>query len=266
MVPQPRSGDDADQPNIDHRIAQAVSEVHDAFTIRRLTEAWVRPGSRWLEVGAGSGAIAVWLAEQVGATGEVVAIDVNPPQLPAVPGLRVISLTLGVDALPVGLFDGIHARGVLSTLPARDRILATLARSLRPGGTLVIEESEPDWAAAVLDGADPQGRAVFAHFAQAHSLVLRRHGHDPAWAARVASAMRDLGLTEISVEGWHQSWRGGHGSARLAYLQAIKLHQQLVDAGMPAAELDTLRCLAMDPSLLLRGVPLLSSIGRKPST
>src|SRR5262249_20305982 len=37
----------------------------------------VRPGWRCLEVGAGRGSMAVWLAEQVGANGHVVATDID---------------------------------------------------------------------------------------------------------------------------------------------------------------------------------------------
>ena len=37
----------------------------------------VRPGWRCLEVGAGRGSMAAWLAEQVGPDGQVVAIDID---------------------------------------------------------------------------------------------------------------------------------------------------------------------------------------------
>jgi ubiquinone/menaquinone biosynthesis C-methylase UbiE len=52
-----------------------LEELFDPLSRRR--RALVQPGWRCLEVGAGRGSMAVWLAEQVGPTGHVVATDVD---------------------------------------------------------------------------------------------------------------------------------------------------------------------------------------------
>ena len=52
-----------------------LEQIYDPFSRRR--RALVQPGWRCLEVGAGRGSMAVWLAGQVGATGQVVATDVD---------------------------------------------------------------------------------------------------------------------------------------------------------------------------------------------
>src|SRR5215471_20129066 len=52
-----------------------LERIFDPISRRR--RAMVRPGWRCLEVGAGRGSMAVWLAQQVGETGQVVATDID---------------------------------------------------------------------------------------------------------------------------------------------------------------------------------------------
>src|SRR6516164_7895571 len=55
-----------------------LTQFADAITTRRLTELGVGPGWRCLDVGAGDGSVARWLAGRVGPRGRVVATDLNP--------------------------------------------------------------------------------------------------------------------------------------------------------------------------------------------
>src|SRR5215470_17943338 len=52
-----------------------LENIFDPLSRRR--RALVRPGWRCLEVGAGRGSIATWLAAQVGENGQVVATDID---------------------------------------------------------------------------------------------------------------------------------------------------------------------------------------------
>src|SRR5689334_10566667 len=116
------------------RLLDALGQMHDPFTISRLSEAGVTPGERWLEIGAGAGTVAGWLADQVGPAGEVIATDVRPQHIREHAGVTVLQHNILTDPLPAGQFDGIHARAVLQHLPARHEVLARLAGALRPGG------------------------------------------------------------------------------------------------------------------------------------
>src|SRR5215469_12728993 len=90
----------------------------DTLTQRHLAARGLRPGWRCLEVGAGSGSVARWLASQAG----------------SLPNLEVIQHDIVTDPLPGGAFDLIHARLVLVQLPARNQVLARLVAALKPGG------------------------------------------------------------------------------------------------------------------------------------
>jgi ubiquinone/menaquinone biosynthesis C-methylase UbiE len=128
---------------------QALQHVSD-----RLVElAEIRPGHRVLDVGTGIGEPALTVAQQVGATGQVVATD-QAPQMLAIAQER--AMTLGVHNVeframdteaidfPDSSFDAILSRFSLMFLPDLATALARIRRMLRPNGK---------FAAAVLDVA-----------------------------------------------------------------------------------------------------------------
>src|ERR687887_1034052 len=56
---------------------QLLEEHADPTSVRRLEATGVDEGWRCLEVGAGRGSIARWLAQRVGPSGHVVALDLD---------------------------------------------------------------------------------------------------------------------------------------------------------------------------------------------
>jgi ubiquinone/menaquinone biosynthesis C-methylase UbiE len=58
-----------------------LDQVYGTSTRRMLSEAGLRKGSRVLDLACGIGAVSCWLASEAGATGQVLAGDVNPDQL-----------------------------------------------------------------------------------------------------------------------------------------------------------------------------------------
>lgn len=248
------------------RMLAALGEMFDEFTARRLVAAGVRAGARCLEVGAGAGTVATWMAEQVGATGEVVATDLKPQHVSRHPRLTILAHNIIDDPMPDGQFDVIHARAVLQHLPQRREVLDRLVASLAPGGAVVIEEMEPRWGSMVLATPDPRVYDIFTRYESAITKVLKGNGMDPTWARGVHAAMRDQDLADVDTEGWQRSWSGGTGSTLLAYSGSIELRDRLTEAGMPAEDLDIMAQVALDPRLVLRGVLLLSTTGRKRMT
>src|SRR4029434_9306066 len=57
---------------------RAIESIFDAASRRFLLATGVRAGWKCLEVGAGAGSIATWLANVVGGSGRVTAVHVNP--------------------------------------------------------------------------------------------------------------------------------------------------------------------------------------------
>src|SRR5262249_3345089 len=119
----------------------------DPGTREHLTRLGVGPGWRCLEVGAGGGSVAVWLAERVAPDGEVVATDLDTNflerEVARHPTLKLLNHDISSQDLPTG-FDLVHARYLVEWLPDKRRALERMAAALSSGGVLLDEEPDCD--------------------------------------------------------------------------------------------------------------------------
>ncbi|MPZ27790.1 MAG: methyltransferase domain-containing protein [Micromonosporaceae bacterium] len=247
-----------------HReLLEQLTTQLDPFTRRRLDRAGARTATRCLEVGAGAGTIAHWLASLVGPNGRVVATDLDPSHIPPHP--RITSLTHDItrDSLP-GQFDLIHARLVLAHLPTRHQVLDRLVQALTPGGALVVEEFDASWDRCVLDSPDPDADRLFTAYHHALLAVLVAAGADPGWGRNTHRALRQAGLTQVEAEFWSCTWHGGQAGCLLPRTAAGQLAEQLTSAGMPVEDLNRFRNLLLDPRLVIHGNTAVSTIGHLP--
>lgn len=239
-----------------------LAEVLDPFTIERLSALGDLTGKRCLEAGAGGGSIASWLADRVGPGGSVLASDLKPHHLRTDMGYRILQHDLSTEPVPDPPWDLIHARLVLSHLPARAEILNRLARALAPGGTLVIEEWASAYRGLVLAAPDPATAALVERY---HNILVGRllpaNGGDPAWGSAVHGAMLAAGLTGVTTEIRASSWAGGTAGAKLLAVNIEQLRPGFLAAGLTEEELDELTRLAGDPSLVIRGHLTYSTVG-----
>ena len=92
-----------------------VAEVYDPYTLEHLVRLGLGPGRRCLDVGAGAGTVARLMADRVGASGSVVATDLNlePMSGLGADNLEVLRHDVTADPRPGAPFDLIHCRFVL---------------------------------------------------------------------------------------------------------------------------------------------------------
>jgi SAM-dependent methyltransferase len=215
---------------------EALQAVLDPATVQQLSERGVRPGWACLEVGAGGGSIARWLAERVGPQGRVLATDLNPAAFGEIDDrchwLTVRQHDLTSDPLPAASFDLVHARLVLSWLPEPVDALARLVPALAPGGWLVLEEL--DFVSAVPDPAmQDDAAAVFARVLHAHTVVLsENHGYDPTFGRRLHGLLTSAGLANVNAVGRVSMWRGGEPGGELWRLTFQQIRQPMLDTGL----------------------------------
>lgn len=115
----------------------------------------VTPDGTWADIGAGSGAFTLALADLLGPGGRIVAVDrdggavhgARAAVMSRFPGVAIDVLTADFTRpLELAGLDGIVAANSLHFVP-RDQqagVVATLAGYLRPGGTFVVVEYDAD--------------------------------------------------------------------------------------------------------------------------
>ena len=139
---------------LDSNIRRAMQPP--AALIRR---SGIQPGMRVLEIGCGSGAYTLEIARAVGATGKVVALDIQPGMLEQLKNKltrsentdirNVEPLLASAYQIPFqnGSFDAAFMITVLQEIPDKWRALAEVRRTLRPGGIVAVTEwlFDPDY-------------------------------------------------------------------------------------------------------------------------
>lgn len=160
------------------RLVVALDEQDQLPVIQRLRAAAAdqlapRPGQRLLDAGCGTGTMTRRLAELVAPDGAVVGIDASDIMLtearrriggPSPP----VEFRWG-DVTQLDLadasFDGAYCERVFQHLVAPAAALAELGRVTRPGGRVVVVDS--DWGMHAIHGADPAlTRRVVATWAE----------------------------------------------------------------------------------------------------
>ncbi|MEM6454374.1 MAG: methyltransferase domain-containing protein [Acidobacteriota bacterium] len=128
----------------------------NTMTKRYFADAGMAEGMRVIELGCGGGEVTQLLAELVGPSGRVVAIDRDPKAVAAtrermnehaIEHVRVVSADLsddlsGFDDLRSDPFDALAGRRVLMYLPDPVEVLRRCSRSLRGGALVVFEETD----------------------------------------------------------------------------------------------------------------------------
>jgi SAM-dependent methyltransferase len=177
----------------------------DPKTKRRALALGLAHGWRCLEVGAGGGSIALWLSEQVGMEGRVVATDINPTLLEELerPNLKTRHHDILNEPLPEGDFDLVHARWILHHLPTPEIAISRMVSALRPGGWLLLEEVDffPVHASENADYRDFMTALV--------NTVVKASGRDCFWARALPGVVTGQGLSNVSGEGDFSLLQGG---------------------------------------------------------
>ena len=176
-------------------------------------------GARWIETACGTGLVSRALAAKVGA---VTGVDLTPAMLEQAKrgavedGIGNAGFSVG-DATALefadGAFDGAVTRLSLHHIPLSGRVIAEMARVVRPGGMVIVGD-------LVADGADGEA-AVWREEIER----LRDPSH---WFCRTPEQLREMGSAaglsleheqliplDIDFEDWLARGSGGVAAAPL---------------------------------------------------
>lgn len=244
----------------EHTRLRTLEVAFDRDTTRVLSELDLPTDARCLELGAGAGSVAAWLADHR-PLGHVTATDTDTRFLrfPSSARIAVAQHDAVHDGFPPGTFDLVHARALLCHLPQRQELLARAVSWVRPGGWLVIEDLS-------VRAVDASPHPLFRKVTRAgEALLAATVGSDLRWADTLPDRFLELGMEEIKSS-TAQGTIGDH-SATDAFWTAT------FDQAVPALlgkgfltthDIDAMRTLHRTPGFTDTGISLVSVRGRKP--
>jgi len=152
----------------------AVFGKERAFREKLLQLARIKIGECILDVGCGTGTLAIAAKAQVGQAGAVYGVDASPEMLARAEkkakkaGAEVLFRSGLAEAVPFedSFFDAAFSTVMLHHLPAKTRrqCAAEIRRVLKPGGRVLAVDFE---------GFSSQKRALLSHFHRPHGHVSR---------------------------------------------------------------------------------------------
>jgi SAM-dependent methyltransferase len=221
----------------------ALAEIFDPGTIRHLESIGIGPGWRCLEIGAGGGSIARWMADMVGPTGQVLATDIDPRHLDAGAraNLDILRHDISTDAVPAGPYDVVHARLVLMHLRDPRAAFAAMVEALAPGGWIVLEDFGMPRAVGAGQTMMKTAKAVRQVFTEGGVQV---DGGDT-----LADRLRHAGLGKVATDSRSFVWRGGSAGAKLLRANFVQLRDAVLRAGVTANEFAADLARLDDPSV-----------------
>lgn len=221
-----------------------LGSILDAPSQWCLERGGLSPAARCLDVGAGSGRIANWLAAR---TREVVALDLDTSGFPdPAPNVEVRQQDVrdGVD----GPYDLIHARLVLMHLPERDQVFAGLVDALAPGGRIVIGDFTTRRLHPI-STPSPEDEALWARMQYlSHEVGSPARGISFSWAGSTAARMRAAGLHDVHMMEYSETTAGGTDGCLLHRNLNRQAEPLLLSVGATPDEIGRYRELMTDPS------------------
>jgi ubiquinone/menaquinone biosynthesis C-methylase UbiE len=242
----------------------------------RVLDCWYRAGitvgCRVLDVGAGPGYATIDLAEIVGPTGEVIAVDRSARFLEAAASMcrqrklsnvRLQELDLMSDSLPGERLDAVWCRWVASFVSAPGTLAAKIAGVLKPGAVAVFHEyvNYATWRMA------PR-RPAFEEFVQQVMASWRASGGEPDVAPSLLQHLGELGFTiedaipiVFCVRPRDYMWKWPAAFLESGLKRLLEL--QRVDAAWAASVRREFQAAEAEPSTLMLTPMVLEIIARR---
>jgi ubiquinone/menaquinone biosynthesis C-methylase UbiE len=179
------------------RRVEATYTTPDVVQQRRIVREALalRPGESVLDIGSGPGFLAVEMAAAVGPDGLVAGVEPSPNMLAIAgsreraPGCAPVEIRSGTATelpYPDGHFDAITSTQVYEYVNDMPAALAEASRVLRPGGRLLILDTDWDSLVWRCDDRALMGRVLAA---------WDEHLADPHLPQRLAGLLADAGFT-----------------------------------------------------------------------
>lgn len=217
----------------------------------------VGSGMRCLDVGAGPGFVTVDLRDRVGPAGHVTALEPSQMYLDHLrrtvsdrgwSNVEVVLGTAETARLPEASYDVVYVRWVVNFVPDRSAFLHSLARFVKPGGIIAVEDYFYEGLGVYPRGTD------FDRMADIVRRYYRSGGGDAYAIAEVPATLRSEGFGLVVFVPQQQV--GGKDSPVFLWASGFfRLHlpimadRGIIDAAERDRQLANLDRLAQDPEM-----------------
>ena len=194
---------------------------------RIIADLGLAPASRGLDVGCGVGLYSLWLAEAVGRAGHVVAIEPEAERVEAARALVSGQLEAGrlefrqgdgtAIPLPDRSVDWLWCGDVLHHIVETERALREFLRVVRPGGRIIVKESQVLSALFLPGHPELERRIQLAEIRRTLDEGGGRSFHERR--QRTLPSLRAVGLTDASVRTYLLERRAPLAAADHEYIQ-----------------------------------------------
>lgn len=237
-----------------------IEEEQDPHTTARIEAFGIAADWHCLEVGAGKGSMARWLADKC-PSGRVIATDLDLSRLQhdGRPNLEFRRHDIEADEFPAASFDLIHARAVLTHLRDPQAICDRMAHWLRPGGRLLVTDP------ASFSVESSPHELMRKAGAAATAVMQQMLGTRANWARSYPSPLLRAGLVEVGAECVLRTMQGGTREAVMFDLMLEQLAGPVVASGqITAGELAKLRAQLHDPAFFDFPPAVIRAWGQRP--
>lgn len=243
---------------------RALERVYDPGTFPVLSALGITSSWDCLELGAGAGSIARWLARRVGT---LTAVDLNIAHIADLaeqPGVTALAADIADFDFGVARYDLIHGRLVLTHIASRDDVVPRLVRALRPNGWLVLEEAGQPNKREPIEAGFP-GAIEFEAVWDTFNDYYAPRGSDQRWGRQLITAFASLGLSDLHAHAYGPLFAGGSPEAKLLRISSAGPFAAMVAAGaITQSQFDGFNTMLANPQFYTHITPTYPTIGRKP--
>jgi SAM-dependent methyltransferase len=244
-----------------------LAAVMQPYTTWLFDRVGVVRGSSCLDVGCGGGHVSRDLARRVGTEGRVVGVDLDPEVIALAradaqrEGVTNVLFEVGdAAALKPGDYDVAYSRFLLSHVPSPAVVLRSIAGALRPGGTVILEDT--DFRASF---CYPEC-AAYGRYVQLYRETVSRFGGDADIGPALPALLRSAGVKDIEVDTFQPSALTG-APKLMSVVTLERISRSAIGEGLASPqELDAilagLRECCQDPRTLMSMPRVIRAWGR----
>jgi len=232
----------------------------------------VRPGMRVLDLGCGPGFVSLELAERVGATGEVVALDearhwtewlALQAKERGLANVRTVCARIQQADLQEQSFDLVFSRWVFSFLRDPGAVATLVARFLVPGGVLAIEDYNHEGVSVF-----PESEG-FRAVVRATRALYKTSGGDQFVMGRIPAIFAAAGLETVEIRpnvicGGPESGAFRWADSFFPRFSAVYEQKGLMSPAERALFLREWEARKQDPHAIFYSPMVVDAVGRKP--